>query len=504
MAFTVYVGTTTKRMNSTEQPGYGGWTSADAVWKSAKDLDSPTISLYLPGQSDYPQWNYMYIPAVNSYYWITAIVSVRADTWEVSAEMDVLATYRSAILSTSCFIEYGFNEELGDFNERLVDQRQAISMVPDFYRTQIDITSGAISVNSGIFILSAVGANNGVATYYLSETSMRALLNSINSDIATDIAEGATVEEILRYFTIHGLSQGNAVSAIRSCIFLPVTASVVSGTSAEVYLGDYDTGVHGIVLGNTVWTNTTHITIPWPVDDWRRNLCQMILYLPFCGSVGIPVDKLNGSSQLDITFALDLLSGNVSVAVSGNTGEGNGYPLYIGSSNIASSYAVGSSNVPIQNVVSGVASVIGGSIQGGLGIASTVAGLGIGGAAVGFAGGAAGSAVGAALGIGGVASGVSNMVSGLMQAVTPVVQCAGNVSGISSIGLPVIAELTLLYYAPVDNAAFSGQYGHPVMRVTTPVNGYCKTRGFSLTGATAREAEHILIARMMDSGVFIG
>ena len=90
-----------------------------------------------------------------------------------------------------------------------------------------------------------------------------------------------------------------------------------------------------------------------------------------------------------------------------------------------------------------------------------------------------------------------------MQAVTPVVQCAGTIAGLASIGLPVIAELTLLYYEPIDYTNFRNLYGHPVMRISTPVAGYCKTRGFSLTGATAREAEQRLIAYFMDSGTFI-
>lgn len=503
MSFTVYVGSTTKRLNSTLQPSVSGWTSTEAVWKNAKDLDRPTISLYLPGMSEYPQWNYMYIPVVNSYYWVTAIVTPRADTWEVSGEMDVLATYRSAIIGTSCLIEYGFNEEVENHNGRITDNRQAISLVPSISKAQVDITDGAISVNSGIFILSAVGRNNGVNTYYLSQAQMRSLLNNINSDIISDIAEGATIEEILRYFTIHGLSQGSAVSAIKNCFFLPVNASVVSGTSTSVYLGDYDTGVTGIALENTTWTATTHLDIPWPVDDWRRNNCQIILYVPFCGIVGIPVDKLNDSEQIDIIFSLDLLSGNIAVLIMGNTGSGNGYPVYSGSSNIAAPYAVGSSNVPIQNVIGGVSSIIGGSISAGAGIAATVAGLGVGGAALGPVGAAAGSVLGAGFGLAGIGSGISSMVGGLMQAVTPVVQCAGTIAGLASIGLPVIAELTLLYYEPIDYTNFRNLYGHPVMRISTPVAGYCKTRGFSLTGATAREAEQRLIAYFMDSGTFI-
>ena len=171
--------------------------------------------------------------------------------------------------------------------------------------------------------------------------------------------------------------------------------------------------------------------------------------------------------------------------------------------NCASTYAIGSSNVPIQNFASGVASMVGGSIQAGAGIASTVAGLGVGGSTLGFTGAGAGSALGAGIGVAGISSGLGNMLTGAMHASTPMVQCAGSASGTANIVQPLDVYVTVVYYPPIDNENFQNLYGHPVMRISTPVAGYCKTRGFSLTGATAREAEQRLIAYFMDSGAFI-
>ena len=103
----------------------------------------------------------------------------------------------------------------------------------------------------------------------------------------------------------------------------------------------------------------------------------------------------------------------------------------------------------------------------------------------------------------GIFSGVSNAVGGVVQAITPIVQCAGSMSGASACGQSMNIELSLFYYPPIDDSGFQAVYGHPVMRMATPVAGFCKTRGFQLANANARASELLTIGRYMDSGVFI-
>ena len=75
--------------------------------------------------------------------------------------------------------------------------------------------------------------------------------------------------------------------------------------------------------------------------------------------------------------------------------------------------------------------------------------------------------------------------------------------GASQVQLPLEAKLTLLYYPPVDDAGFQKVYGYPVMKVAKPVQGYCKTRGFSCAPINAKPDEISYINAAMDSGVFI-
>ena len=61
--------------------------------------------------------NYMHIPELHRYYFITKIESVRTKLWRVTAHCDVLKTYAEAILGTEAVVarsENRFNLYLND------------------------------------------------------------------------------------------------------------------------------------------------------------------------------------------------------------------------------------------------------------------------------------------------------------------------------------------------------------------------------------------------------
>lgn len=492
MAFDIYLGNVNKRINSTFQADYSAWVKTQAVWKDAKDLDSPVVTVTLQGDQ-YPQYNAMYIPVVKTYYWITEITSVRAGVWRIAAVEDVLATYREQILATDCYIMYGFNQDASGASLRIPDSRQNVSQVPKITTAAADIT-GTLTSNQGLYSLTAVGSSGGVCAYLITPGNMRKLLDTVSQDINDAIVDFTTVEEILKYFTANSLAQGSAIQAIRSCIWMPVKASAMAGYPQQnVMLGDFDTGVVGRVLdSNPIHTIETDIAIPWPADDWKRMNCQLSLYVPFVGTISIPVDQCNNVASLHITWVLELIGGTVSVRI-----EAGDYTVYTGAASIGASYAIGSSNIPIQNLVSGTVAAVGGTLQFGGGVLGAVAG----GTSAAMTAGIMGTTA-SILGTSAAVSGLNTAISGAIQAMEPVVQCAGTLSGSAAVGQSREAKLTVLYYPPVDDPGFQAVYGYPVMRMERPVSGYCQTRGFSMA-APARFAELAQVAAMMDSGVFI-
>lgn len=480
MARTAYFGKIYKKFNSTLQPDYSSWSEYQIVFKQGFDVDNPTVIL-----SDYvgnpPTWNQFYLPDTAAWYWITSCKAIANGRWEISGTMDVLATYKPAILITDCYIEYGYNQDASGALYRLADVRQNVSQVPQIAKASADITGGAINP-VGAYILSAVGSNDGVQTYGLVTHEIRRLINKVNDDITNALEPDSTIEDVMRYFTINNVLQGSAIGSIKSCVWVPLTVNKIPNqTTKRIYLGDFDTGVDGIAITQPLYTVKTSIAIPWQVSDWRRMNCQMLLYLPYNGTITIPVDQCNNASSVDITWVFEWLSGTCSVRV-----DCGGYTVYTGSSSLAANYAIGSSNVPISNFVSGVSSIVSGAVKAGTGVlaGASVAGL-------------AGGVVGAV-----ASGGAGDIMSGVQQAISPVVQCAGSMSGTASAGQSQLAELQVLYYQPIDDAGFTAVYGHPVMRMGRPVAGYCKTRGFSCA-ANARSYELGLISQLMDTGVFI-
>lgn len=220
------------------------------------------------------------------------------------------------------------------------------------------------------------------------------------------------------------------------------------------------------------------IPIPWPADDWKRLNCQIQLYVPFIGVIGIPVDQCNNASIITVITAFSFIDGGVTVKV-----QCGDYTIYTGSTNISAPYGIGTSNIDPIKSLSGIATAVGGALTFGGGIGAAIAG--------------------GVSGLGAVATGAAQLGEGVRQTISAVNQTVGSLGGASQVYLPLKAKLTLLYYPPIDDAGYQGLYGYPVMRVSTPANGYCKTRGFSCQPVGAKPDEIAYINAAMDSGVFI-
>ena len=54
--------------------------------------------------------NYLYIPQFNRYYFITDVVNISANKWQIQARVDVLTSFKSAIRENTAIIERQENE----------------------------------------------------------------------------------------------------------------------------------------------------------------------------------------------------------------------------------------------------------------------------------------------------------------------------------------------------------------------------------------------------------
>lgn len=480
--YTFHFGNVQKRTNSTKAFDYTQLPDVERCdFKEPTSMEHPSIFITVNSLNIDPQWNYCQCEETASFYWIRDItVGVRgrgtANIWRFTLELDPLATYRDEILKTKAYILYGFNEDASGATYRLQDTRQAVARHPTISTASADITGGLISSDTGIYILSAVG-KKGLCSYALSAGDLKDLLSSVSTTWAAEtkimVDWKLALPELMNKFCFGD----TATSCIRSCIWLPIDIPG-AGRATEITLGQFETGVSGrIVTASSNFTRHTDIAIPWPADDWKRMNCQIQLYVPNVGIVGIPVDQCNGAASVGIDWCLCCIDGSVTVRVT----AGN-YECFVGSTNIASTYGIGTSNLSVGNMLSGASQALGGAMEVGGGIGAAMAGFGAPGT---------------------VTQGALSTAAGIRQAIQPINQTVGTIAGASQTLLPTEAKLVLLYYPPIDDAGFQALYGHPVMRVSTPAMGYCQTNGFSCQPLNAKPDEIAYINAAMDSGVFI-
>lgn len=115
-------------------------------------LVSPILVIEYP---KVPDFNYVYIEAFGRYYFVTGVVSVRYNLWEISLECDVLMTYKDKLLECEAFIDRNENT----FNPLIVDRRKVIEQGQNVIALT---TENDVFGDTGSYIM--VASNTGVTS----------------------------------------------------------------------------------------------------------------------------------------------------------------------------------------------------------------------------------------------------------------------------------------------------------------------------------------------------
>ena len=353
---TIYFGSVSKKRNSTLQPTLAS--SYDCIIKQPASIDNPTFVIQDANFNmmfNYAKWD-------NTYYFIEDIVSVRNDIWEVSCVIDVLATYKADILASTQYVCYSSHNS----NTWLPDTRIPLLKATDTNRNTVSMAGLFNTV--GFYVLTAVG-KNGCVAYAMDKSTLNTLLANISTwqndginnatALLADYAGGdvsigmtgcsgndiqdlgdciaANLEHLQYAMTAtyanvqHKLQQmmksfgaaavetgfiGNAYSlapeCIRSCIWVPFFASPFTDAGVQLYLGNYDSGVHPFTLKAEPATGSINIGIPWHYSDWRRGVCEDVyLYLPMVGMIQLSATSITNVSSLTIKYSATATDGVV-------------------------------------------------------------------------------------------------------------------------------------------------------------------------------------------------
>lgn len=472
MSISVNFGLVSKKKNSTYQPTTELSATFDVVLKDGTSITNPTFIL---SAETFP---YNYCKWGSDYFYVVDVVHLKNNLFAVSCTIDVLATFKSDITSTTAFVSYA---------DSSTDTWTADTRIPIMKSTSVASASAAApflaSGTGGLYILSVVG-DEGSALFAVNESQIRNMINDLQTwmdetfELASSISEDNALiklAEATRMSGAIGNAYGNAPQCIRSCIWTPFV--VPGGGSGPIKLGSYDTGISAITISSDPITGSVSIAIPWQNQSgWRRSspYTQIYLYLPFVGNVAITSDNITHASALTVDYSYTLTDGNISYMIKAG-GEIIG--TYGGS--CASNYPIG---INQQSSLGDVASAVIGGVE------KTTSG-GIIGALLNPAGKAAD-----------VAASAYNIAN---TAMSTNVSCIGGIGGGAGSGL----SHSLICYSikhPTTEDDLVGVLGKPLMKKTSlsTLSGYVQCAGAHVEAA-AHGDEINQIDAFINSGFFI-
>lgn len=472
MAFTVTLYQFQKRKNSTLQPTALQGVELSCELKQPTSYKNPVFTFFVEAGFE---WNYLKWDSW--YYFITDVVSVRNNIFEVYCKLDVLATYKTEIGATSAFVLYDTTA-----NTEIIDNR--LSQRTTATLANADGTSSIFEI--GMCVCVGIVGRTSAGIFAMSPGTASTLLNSINNwlDVDMDLQIPSSgfsfsdwndaVNDAVKYFVTairQLIATGKAPDSIKSAIILPISVSRFTGSSETIYLGDYDTQIQAVKLtANQAASESSTVAIPWQATDWRRNAPyhSIYLYLPYAGMVSIPPSEVIGDSSLNITTYVSV-NGTVNYKVAAGSKVIGRY-----SGTCGSSFMIGASNInPLSSL---------GSITAGVGAAAGVlaASTGVGAAAVGAAG-----------------------IVGMFTGVQPLQSAIGSGGGGAWTDGPLIQCFTIYHNTNVEPASVAAAIGTPSMSVKTigSLSGFVQTREASVN-ASCYEDVRTEINNLMDGGFF--
>ena len=464
MSYTVSFYTFTKRSNSTKVPTSGNSDYACNI-KNGSGILTPKVELNLGLTSDPSQYNYCHITAFDRWYYVTEWYFDHG-LWTATCKVDVLATYKSQIGSTSMYVLRASASYDGSIVDNLYPMKTGCTYVHN--------TASSPYIASGTYVVGCVGKNadyGSVSYYAMTKSELTTLCTYLVQDAIQDGVNGFTLNDC-------SIALQNSlidpIQYIKSCVFIPYSRSDLT-TTTDTTFNIFNWTVPGLtgyrVAGHTVIKTATLTISKHPSTSGRGNYVNtapytlLTLYVPPFGVINIDTTVTCNATQLDLELRTDTISGRGILTV-----ECNGCVLHKLEAQIG---------VPIQlsqvtrdyvgaatSMVSGVTSAITGALTGNAASAVT-----------------------------GAINGIGNAV----QALAPRQQSVGSGGGFTHLA-SVPWQLDHQFFTPVNDDI--SQNGRPYCQMATPssLTGYMLIQeGDVPIPGTKAEADEI---RMLLEGGF--
>lgn len=474
----VRLGSFAKKKNSTAVPSGGLVTTITGALRDGCSVERPMIGFAADRMTSPVRYNYAFVVEFARYYFIQDWEWYKG-LWWAHMEVDPMATYKTQIGASSCYVLRAANQRDITITDGLYPSKSiSYGYSPAEYEEIWDTDA----LSGGTYIVGVIGKGDsgvGAVNYYALTASE---MNSFRSQLLSNIGDVVGITEITNELL---KALFNPFQYVVSCTWFPISYSEISGSAAsQINLGWWTINASGKVVSNfTVKipsTGTGHIEAKAPTQAYSDGggyrlsapYTSYTLVFPPFGEITLDAqviaEKLNealpvsDSVNLEYAIRVDLISGN-------------GY-LELWCGDYMMTFCEGKIGVPTQ--LGQITQNIGGALQSG---AEAVASYGSGNAAL--------AVVGT---LGGIISGTQNY---LPRATT---------KGLNA-GITVFhygAYVTSKYNPPVPQS--NEENGQPLCqtKVISTLPGYVKTMNCDIviTGATDTEQEKV--RGIMNGGFF--
>lgn len=317
MSFKVNLYTLSKRDNSTKQPT-GTPAEYDCILKDGCSIFTPAIKLDLGLASDPSVYNYAYIPAFGRYYFIEDWFFTDR-LWIANMRVDVLATYKTQIGSSSLYVLRAAGDHDGSIIDTLYPAKTGCSYAHD---TKSNPWQSSCFI---VGVVSADAAFGSMEFYAMDASQLRSMCLAL-----TDPEEIITEDNL---FMPEELSLGlqlalvDPIQYVKSCIMLPVSKGDVTnlGSGQTIKAGRFEAGTGNKVYPTSRITNSYSFSIQKHPDTTARGnyvnskpYTNITLTIPPWGCIDIDTSVTANASTLSVEVEVDPISGKGVLVVKAN------------------------------------------------------------------------------------------------------------------------------------------------------------------------------------------
>lgn len=353
-----FVGTFSKRINSTKQPA-GGTTKSVAL----KENTSMMRPAFLLSSVSY-NWNYAIWD--DRYYYIHDIVAESNTLFRVECELDVLATFKNYIGNYSTLIARAASDQ----NYDVIDNMYPAMTRPVTKRTSIT-NPGLYSTSrqSGCYVIGVVGGN-GQEFFVLTPSEFYTFLSVLMPPL-TGVTVRDWVDSQITQAPAGGLS--SILQNIVLMKWLPLNYSLISGRLERLtscMIGNFI--VSGVSLGRLYGDTTaqilsTAITFPDRDDNGARGrwlycapFANYSVYIPPFGLISIDPSYITSAGrQIVADIMAEYISGTVTLRLYYSIGHSGPKMIGVYNASIGQDLKAGGSGANMVGVLGGAIGAIG-------------------------------------------------------------------------------------------------------------------------------------------------